>query len=358
MRQAKGSEEKTKSSHKKAKSSPAALSDTPKENDKSTFRFAPKMLTVHSDAVFAVFRDDFDRMQAAGFNFEFYNVPPALMQSPTSSPPTSSPRSRDTLPTCKISKHAGISKTRFEEVAALEPALRALQPDVKEFEACGPWIKKEGFCFVDDFLQKTVTIIQPLPHGSINCFWEGPSSRLGMAQYPSRGVREEMWWEHSQGYFANFSFSIQNYKKGDGELQTTPRAEWLKLAFRDCGKCKESVQGKYCVCRDDITSKPTDEVICDHVMLSSNNDEVPRRSPSCWFNNEHLAAADFHHKPGGKKTKKSAVEFLKKCAVVKSPEKLFKDLARQFNANLTGFEKELHELTADEVLAVMLYSGE
>ena len=91
-------------------------------------------------------------------------------------------------------------------------------------------------------------------------------------------------------------------------------------------------------------------------MLSSNNDQVPRRSPSCWFSSEHLAAADVN-KPG-KKTKKSAFEFLKKCAVVKSPEKLFKDIARQFNANLTGCEKELHDLTSDEVLAVMLYSGE
>ncbi len=140
---------KTKAATKNTKGSPAPLSDTPQENDKSTFRFAPKLLTVYSGAVFAVSRDDFDRMVAAGFNVDF-NVPPALMLSPTSSP-----RSHDTMPTCKISKQVGgMSQKRFEEVEKLEPALRALQPDIKEFEACEPWIKKDGFCFVDDFLQK------------------------------------------------------------------------------------------------------------------------------------------------------------------------------------------------------------
>jgi hypothetical protein len=47
-----------------------------------------------------------------------------------------------------------------------------------------PWLKNEGFLFSGSSLQKIFTTIQPLPHGSINCFWEGPPSRL------------EMWWEH------------------------------------------------------------------------------------------------------------------------------------------------------------------
>ena len=325
-----------------------------KESDTSMFRFAPKSLVPVPGApkdmgiMFALFQEDFERMKAAGFVDVIKSDASCYLQSPTSSP-----LSDDLLPTCTLSKAVGISKARFEELEKLDDAERGLQPDCKEFEACWPWFKNEGFWFTGSSLQRIFTTIQPLPHGSINCFWEGPPSRLGTAQYPSKGWREEMWWEHCEGYFANFSFTIQNYKKDGNTLQTTPRAEWLKVAFRDCGKCKI---GKYCLCGEDLTLKPSDDAIRDHIMLSSKNEEVPRRSPCCWFSNEHLNA-EFLHKPGKKSARKSAFEFLKKCATVKCPERLLQDIARQFNANLTAGEKEQHELTADEVLAVMLYSG-
>ena len=158
-----------------------------------------------------------------------------------------------------------------------------------------------------------------------------------------------MWWEHCHGYFANFSFSIQNYKKGGKTLLTSPRAEWANLTYRNCGKCEESKQGKYCLCSKDLDLKPADEAVRDHVMLSSSGEEVPRRSPGCWFSNEQLNSTQ--------QAKRCAFEFLRKCAVSKCPEKLFNEIARQFNANLTASEKEQHTLTTDEVLAVMLYSG-
>ena len=315
-----------------------------KEQEDWMSRFAPKSLVPvgYGTEVFALFQEDFERLKAAGFSDTKDPVSRVIW-----SPSSTSPRADDPLPSCTFSKAVGITESRFDELKRLDDAGRRQHPDYKEFEACIPWLK-EGFILSENILQKKFPVAQPLPHGSINCFWEGAGSRLGTAQYPSRSWREEMWWEHCHGYFAGFSFSIQNYTKDGSTLQTTPRAEWLKLAFRNCRKCEEARAGKYCTCTDDLKLKPSDEVIAEHVMLSSRKEQVPRRSPSCWFHNDFLRDID---------KRKGAFEFLKLHANAMCPEALFRDITRKFNASLTAGGAAQHELTTDEVLAVMLYSG-
>jgi hypothetical protein len=69
-----------------------------------------------------------------------------------------------------------------------------------------------------------------------------------------------------EAYFANFSFSVQNYKKDGNTLKATSRAEWSKLAFHGCGKCEMSKEGKYFLCKEHLA---TDDAIRDFIMLSS-----------------------------------------------------------------------------------------
>jgi hypothetical protein len=172
-----------------------------------------------------------------------------------------------------------------------------------------------------------------------------------------------MWWEHCDGYFAHFSFSVQNYTKGASTLRTSPRDEFLRLALRNCGICTTAAEGKYCLCTHELNQKPTDDVVRDHVLLSSSKQEMPRRSPSCWFRNcdfnEYLKHDPLLSPVGRRNPAKSTFEFLKKHAVVMCPEKLFAEIAAPFNRSLPcdANKNKLNRLTTDEVLAVMLYSG-
>ena len=318
-------------STKKAKLCPTP-SDSPRESETFVRRFERRPLVTRDNHTFNLYEDDLIRLAAAGFAEEI--------------------SSDGGVPICKLSKDASISRERFRELEQLSEADRQLQPDVAEHEACRRWIKGEGFLIDGSSLQKSFSTIQPLPHGSIDCFWEG-SRRLGMAQWPNRKLREEMHWEHCCGYFADFEFTIQNYTNSQLglSLKTSPRKEWMRLTM--CARCESAQDGQHRACTHEPVA-PSDDVLRDHVMLvagSKSSEEVPRRTPRCWFEISHYDqyfGSEPSHTPGKKNLKKKcAFEFLKRHARAKSPEKLLGEIAKNYPS-----------LTSDEVLAVMLYSGQ